>query len=131
MKTTSAAPKPCAIVVLGVGLSGTSTVTRGLQALGVELGDQLRPGAGKNPTGFFEDESLLKINPGASEKLSAFGQTASLLSGPNSGRHPLYRPFSRRPKKPSAVDLAHIPCGAISLLALCACCRSGAWCFIP
>jgi hypothetical protein len=41
-----------AVVVLGAGRSGTSAATRGLQALGVDLGDRLRPGGGKNPTGF-------------------------------------------------------------------------------
>jgi hypothetical protein len=60
---TNTAPQQRVIVVLGVGRSGTSTVTRGLQALGVELGDQLRPGGGKNPTGFFEDESVSLIEP--------------------------------------------------------------------
>lgn len=60
--TGSLPPQQCVVVVLGVGRSGTSAVTRGLQALGVELGDQLRPGGGKNPTGFFEDEGLLDIN---------------------------------------------------------------------
>jgi len=49
------------VVVVGVGRSGTSALTRGLQALGVELGPDLRPGAGKNPTGFFEDEALASI----------------------------------------------------------------------
>ena len=62
VETTGLRPQPRAIVVLGAGRSGTSAITRGLQTLGVELGDQLRPGGGKNPTGFFEDESLMKIN---------------------------------------------------------------------
>lgn len=33
------------IVVLGMHRSGTSAITRGLQVLGVELGDQLIPSA--------------------------------------------------------------------------------------
>ena len=33
------------IVVLGTHRSGTSAITRGLQVLGVELGDQLIPSA--------------------------------------------------------------------------------------
>lgn len=53
---------PRTVVVLGVGRSGTSAITRGLVALGVELGDRLRPGSGKNPTGFFEDQDILRIN---------------------------------------------------------------------
>ncbi|MFQ5664819.1 MAG: sulfotransferase family protein [Candidatus Binatia bacterium] len=51
-----------AMVVVGAGRSGTSAITRGLQALGIELGDHLKPAGGKNPTGFFEDQSLLAIN---------------------------------------------------------------------
>ena len=55
-------PRQRTIVVLGAGRSGTSAITRGLQALGVELGEKLRPGGEKNPTGFFEDEDLLALN---------------------------------------------------------------------
>jgi hypothetical protein len=48
--------------VLGAGRSGTSAVTRALPAVGVELGNKLRPGRGKNPTGFFEDVDLLALS---------------------------------------------------------------------
>lgn len=51
-----------AVVVLGAGRSGTSALARGLQALGVNLGERLRPPGGKNPTGFFEDRDLLAFN---------------------------------------------------------------------
>lgn len=50
------------VTILGVGRSGTSAITRGLQAVGVDLGDNLRPGSGKNPTGFFEDNDFLIIS---------------------------------------------------------------------
>ena len=79
VKTTSAAPRQRAIVVLGVGRSGTSAITRGLQALSVELGDQLRPGGGKNPTGFFEDESLMKINKRLRKALGLRADSVSLI----------------------------------------------------
>lgn len=36
--------KPHLVVVLGMHRSGTSATTRGLQALGVELGERLTPG---------------------------------------------------------------------------------------
>jgi GT2 family glycosyltransferase/glycosyltransferase involved in cell wall biosynthesis len=50
-------------VVLGMHRSGTSACTRSLQALGVEMGDQLlAPVADQNPRGFFEDEPLLQIS---------------------------------------------------------------------
>jgi hypothetical protein len=67
------------IVVLGAGRSGTSTITRGLQALGVELGDQLRPGGGKNPLGFFEDEGLLKLNKRLRTTLGLRADSVSLI----------------------------------------------------
>lgn len=50
------------VVVVGAGRSGTSAVTRAVQALGVALGDDLKRGRGKNPTGFFEDRALLALN---------------------------------------------------------------------
>ena len=53
---------PIAVVVLGAGRSGTSAITRALQAIGVDLGDDLRPGGGKNPTGFFEDQARRRHN---------------------------------------------------------------------
>jgi hypothetical protein len=67
------------IVVLGAGRSGTSTITRGLRALGVELGDQLRPGGGKNPLGFFEDEGLLKLNKRLRSALGLRADSVSLI----------------------------------------------------
>jgi hypothetical protein len=79
VETTSLTPQQCAVVVLGAGRSGTSAITRGLQALGVELGDQLRPGGGKNPTGFFEDESLLKINKRLRKALGLRADSVSLI----------------------------------------------------
>lgn len=50
------------IVVLGAGRSGTSALARGLAALGVELGDRLKPATRKNARGFFEDQDFVAIN---------------------------------------------------------------------
>lgn len=49
-------------VLLGAGRSGTSAMTRGLGALGIELGDKLKPPGRKNAKGFFEDRDVLDIN---------------------------------------------------------------------
>lgn len=49
-------------VVLGAGRSGTSALTRGVGALGVELGDNLKAPGQKNAKGFFEDNDILRIN---------------------------------------------------------------------
>lgn len=68
-----------AVVVLGAGRSGTSATTRGLQALGVDLGDRLRPGGGKNPTGFFEDRDLLRLNKRLKRLIDIRGDSVRLI----------------------------------------------------
>lgn len=50
------------VAVVGAGRSGTSTLTRGLAALGIDLGDRLRGPEPKNPKGFFGDKDLRRIN---------------------------------------------------------------------
>ena len=51
------------IVVLGMHRSGTSVITRGLQALGIDLGESLMPPApGNNEKGFFEDAEIVALN---------------------------------------------------------------------
>ena len=51
------------IVVLGMHRSGTSAITRGLQVMGVELGDKLiAPIEGVNAKGFWEDIDLNALN---------------------------------------------------------------------
>jgi glycosyltransferase involved in cell wall biosynthesis len=51
------------VVVLGMHRSGTSALTRGLQALGVSLGDNLMPASeGNNSKGFWEDLEIVALN---------------------------------------------------------------------
>ena len=51
------------VVVLGMHRSGTSTITRGLQTMGVALGDRMMPPVpGNNPKGFWEDIDLNALN---------------------------------------------------------------------
>ncbi|HCK4576685.1 TPA: sulfotransferase [Pseudomonas aeruginosa] len=51
------------VVVLGMHRSGTSTVTRALQTVGVSLGDRLMPAdPGNNDKGFFEDLDIINFN---------------------------------------------------------------------
>ncbi|PND30134.1 family 2 glycosyl transferase [Achromobacter pulmonis] len=51
------------VVVLGMHRSGTSTVTRALQAVGVSLGGRLMPAVpGNNDKGFFEDLDIVNFN---------------------------------------------------------------------
>lgn len=58
-------------VVLGMHRSGTSVITRGLQVLGVELGDQLMSGIlGINPKGFMENIDLYRLDEEILQELS-------------------------------------------------------------
>lgn len=50
------------VVVLGMHRSGTSAITRGLQVLGVDLGDSLTPSASDNEKGFWEDQDINALN---------------------------------------------------------------------
>lgn len=50
------------IVVLGMHRSGTSAITKALQVLGVSLGENLMSPAADNPTGFWEDNDVCRIN---------------------------------------------------------------------
>jgi hypothetical protein len=72
--------RSCAVVVLGAGRSGTSAITRALAAVGVDLGDRLRPGAGKNPTGFFEDIDMLALNKRLKHALRIKGDSVRLIA---------------------------------------------------
>lgn len=50
------------IVVLGMHRSGTSTIARGLLALGATFSDDLLPPAFDNPKGFWEDREIVQLN---------------------------------------------------------------------
>lgn len=51
------------IVVLGMHRSGTSAITRGLQVMGIELGNKLMPAIeGVNAKGFWEDLDLFALD---------------------------------------------------------------------
>lgn len=53
---------PDAVIVLGMHRAGTSTLTRGLQALGVDLGDDLVEADEDNPKGYWEDSAVHELN---------------------------------------------------------------------
>lgn len=60
---TGAPGRPKLVIVLGMHRSGTSAITRGLQVLGVDLGESLMPAAsGNNEKGFFEDADIVSLN---------------------------------------------------------------------
>jgi hypothetical protein len=73
-------PKPWVMAtILGAGRSGTSAITRALSAVGLDLGNNLRPGSGKNPTGFFEDNDLLALNKRLKRVLDIRGDSVRLV----------------------------------------------------
>lgn len=97
--TTEPAPEPAparssVVAVLGAGRSGTSLLTRGVQALGVDLGDHLRPAGGKNPTGFFEDRDLLALNQRLKRALGVRGHSVRLI-GDEEWQAPAVRALQR------------------------------------
>ncbi len=68
------------VVVLGMHRSGTSAITRGLQVLGVNLGDELmQPVAGNNDRGFWEDNDIYLLNEAILEKLGANWQSTQAI----------------------------------------------------
>lgn len=56
-----ASPGNRAVLVIGSGRSGTSTLACALSVLGVELGRKLKAPTRKNPRGFYEEVHLLKL----------------------------------------------------------------------
>lgn len=68
------------VMVLGMHRSGTSALTRGLQVLNVELGENLTPAvAGNNDKGFWEDREVVAINESLLERLGGDWDSLSLL----------------------------------------------------
>jgi hypothetical protein len=55
-------PRSRAIVVLGMHRSGTSAVARGLEALGVYLGNDFLDPQPENPTGYWEDRRIVELD---------------------------------------------------------------------
>lgn len=55
-------PSSRTVVVLGMHRSGTSALARGLQALGVYLGNDFIDTKPDNPTGYWEDRTIFGIN---------------------------------------------------------------------
>ena len=67
-------------VVLGMARSGTSVISRGLKALGVDLGSKLTPGSKWNPKGFWEDNDIVyKINERVLAALNCSWDTVKLI----------------------------------------------------
>lgn len=61
-----------ALLILGMHRSGTSAVTRVVNMLGAEIGDNLIPPGDDNPSGFWEHAEVVRINE---KLLKALGRT--------------------------------------------------------
>ncbi|MBA3660408.1 MAG: hypothetical protein H0W64_01655 [Gammaproteobacteria bacterium] len=69
------------IVILGMARSGTSVISRGVKALGVDLGTALSPGSKWNPTGFWEDHDIVyKINEQILKKVGIYWDSTRAIS---------------------------------------------------
>lgn len=68
------------MLVVGMHRSGTSAIARGLKALSVYLGDNLLDGQPDNPTGYWEDKSIVEINQRALEVLGLKWDDVSLIT---------------------------------------------------
>jgi hypothetical protein len=72
-------PSSRAIVVLGMHRSGTSVLTCGLQAVGVYIGDNFLEPRPDNPTGYWEDKSIVQINSRILEGFGLQWESVSLI----------------------------------------------------
>src|ERR1700722_10082562 len=68
-----------AIVVLGMHRNGTSLLTCGLQALGVYLGDNFIEARPDNPTGYWENKTIVDINEGILRVFGLHWESLSLI----------------------------------------------------
>jgi hypothetical protein len=70
------------IVVAGMHRAGTSVVARGLQALGIDLGDALMSADVRmNARGFFEDMDIVKLDDALLDAQGADWKNLALLDG--------------------------------------------------
>lgn len=72
-------PSSRAIIVLGMHRSGTSVLTRGLQSLGVYLGDNFLDSQPDNPTGYWENKGIVDLNERLLGVLGMHWETISLI----------------------------------------------------
>jgi hypothetical protein len=69
-----------AVLVIGAGRSGTSTLARALMGLGVAFGREFKRPTRKNPRGFFEEARMLAISKQVRRSLGLRAEHVRLLS---------------------------------------------------
>jgi len=73
-------PSSRAVIVLGMHRSGTSLLTRGLQSLGVVLGDDFLDSRPDNPTGYWEDRVIVGLNERLLREFELTWESISLIT---------------------------------------------------
>ncbi|MBB2494404.1 glycosyltransferase [Aquipseudomonas ullengensis] len=83
------------LVVLGMHRSGTSALTRGLQVIGVSLGDNLMPAfEGNNNKGFWEDLEIVALNDALLAELGLNWHSLGTLQTPHDWARLLDHPLA-------------------------------------
>lgn len=68
-----------AVFIVGAGRSGTSTITRALEVLGVDLGTRFKRTTPRNPKGFFENAELLAVSKAVRRAVGLRANSVRLL----------------------------------------------------
>ncbi|MEE2657223.1 MAG: hypothetical protein VX733_01885 [Candidatus Latescibacterota bacterium] len=83
-------PQQRVVPILGMHRSGTSTFTRALNLMGLELGEPLMTSQSENPKGFWENKFLWDVNVlllhGVGRHVSGYGTLDQLLEIPGLSR---------------------------------------------
>jgi hypothetical protein len=69
-----------AVVIVGMHRSGTSALARGMKALSVDLGDNFFDLTPDNPTGYWEDQTLVALSQRVLEELQLKWDDTSLIA---------------------------------------------------
>jgi hypothetical protein len=98
-------------MVMAMARCGTSTIARGLSAIGVDLGNSLLPADRRNPKGFFEDiDVTFKINRGLLRLLNYSWTTAELAHHMELQDHPQLNKFKDYAVRLVQTRLTHTEC---------------------
>jgi len=97
-----------AVFIIGAGRSGTSTIARGVAALGVDLGERFKAATRKNPTGFFEHAELLAISKQVRRTIDIRADSVRLIA-PESLQGARLEPMRLRARQVIRRDFARSP----------------------
>lgn len=96
MEPQASTPRHLALLVTGVHRSGTSALARGALALGLEMGENFIEAQTDNPTGFWEDREMVKINRNLLALLGGDINHNLVLVGPQDWDEEILTPVRKR-----------------------------------